>query len=65
MAGEETDWNQILDMVDPANKDAVEEAVTDALANMTDDETAKALLAGDPVNAEDAAAAIESATANP
>ena len=65
MAGEETDWNQILNMVDPANKDAVEEAVTDALANMTDDETAKALLAGDPVNAEDAAAAIESATANP
>lgn len=65
MAGEETTWNQILDMVDPANKAAVEEAVTDALANMTDDETAKALLAGDPVSAEDAAAAIESATANP
>ncbi len=65
MAGESTDWNQILDMVDPANKDAVQDAVTDALANMADDETAKALLAGEPVDAADAAAAIESATANP
>ncbi|MBK8540776.1 MAG: hypothetical protein IPL60_12355 [Ardenticatenia bacterium] len=65
LTGEETDWSRILDMVDPANRDAVKETVTDALSAMTDDATAKALLAGETVNAEDAAMAIEGATANP
>jgi len=62
MGDEETDWTSIVKMADPAEQAAVEQTVKDALADMTDDETAKALLAGEKVPASEAATVIDSAT---
>lgn len=65
MGDAQTDWSGIVKLADPAEQAAVEQTVKDALAAMTYDETAKALLAGEMVPASDAAKVIDSATANP
>ena len=65
MGDEETDWNSIVKMADPADQAAFESTVKDALSSLANDETAKSLLAGDMVPASEAAKVIDNATANP